>query len=130
MSVFASSFNVIIHVVVVWIILAVISTSYSYYWDLSNDWCIFRKNKLIPRFCLRIAIVLNLFLRFNWILTVNTFLLFDKVLLSFIFSCLEIIRRYIWAIFRVELEHTHNIDHFRVINDIPLLNEDREDSNV
>jgi hypothetical protein len=129
-SVFASSFNVIIHITVVWIILAVISTSYSYYWDLSNDWCIFRKNKLIPRFWLRIAIVLNLFLRFNWILTVNTFLLFDKVLLSFIFSCLEIIRRYIWALFRVELEHTHNIDHFRVINDIPLLNEDREDSSI
>ena len=128
-SVFGSSFNAIskyTYVTIIWIIIAVISTIYSYYWDLQYDWSIFRKNKLIPRFWLRFAIILNLFLRFNWILSVNTFLLFDQVLLSFFFSCLEIVRRYTWALFRVELEHTHNIDHYRVINDIPLLNNDND----
>jgi hypothetical protein len=67
--------------------------------------------------------ILNvIILRCNWILSINTFLLFDQVFLSFIFSCFEIFRRYIWAIFRLETEHTRNVEQYRAINDIPVLN--------
>lgn len=128
-AVFASSFNSINKggwALGIWIFFAAISTGYSYYWDLYKDWNIRGNDKVISKRALYVVAALNLVLRANWILTINAFLLFDQIILSFLFGCLEICRRYLWALFRVELEHSHNVENFRAIKDIPLL-EDPED---
>lgn len=125
-AVFASSLNVIktgLPTLLVYIAVAVISSCYSYTWDTVIDWGIKKNGKLIGRKKLITACIFNFFLRFNFILTINIFFLFDQLLLSFIFSCLEVIRRYIWAVFRMELEHTQNVEHYRAVVDIPLLPE-------
>lgn len=111
-----------------WIFLATISAIFSYYWDVTNDWNVYSKEKIIPRKYMKLAIVANLLLRFNWILTISTLVLFNQSMISFAFGCLEVIRRYMWAIFRMELEHTHNMENFRATKDIPLLNVDDEEN--
>ena len=132
-AVFASSFNSIMKGGVtlgIWIFFAALSTGYSYYWDLEKDWNIRGNDKIISKKIIYIVSILNLILRMNWILTINAFLLFDQIFLSFAFGCLEVIRRYMWAIFRMELEHTHNVENFRAIKDIPLLEEEDDEDNV
>lgn len=130
-AVFASSWAIIedsvIFALVTWILIATVSAIYSYYWDITNDWKASSKDKIIPRKYMRIAVVINLFLRFNWILTISTFIIFNQLFISFLLGCLEVIRRYMWALFRMELEHTHNMENFRATKDIPLLDVDDED---
>ena len=130
MTVFASAFSSIYvggWTFSIWIISATMSSAYSYFWDIFHDWDVKGNNKIIDKKYLYIFCVLNLILRLNWILTINAFLLFDQMLLSFVFGCLEIFRRYIWALFRVELEHTNNIENYRAIKDIPVLQENNEE---
>ena len=108
---------------VIWIMLGILSAAYSYYWDLANDWKVRANDKIIPKRYLTVASVINLILRFNWMLTISTFILFNQLFVACIFGCLEVGRRYMWALFRMELEHTHNVEHFRATKDIPLLEE-------
>lgn len=123
-AIFASSFNNISKkgsTLFLWISIATISALYSYIWDLKVDWNVSANNKLIKKKWLYVAVIGNFFLRFNWILAINTFLLFDLSFFAFIAGCFEVFRRSIWAIFRVELEHTHNAEHYRAVLEIPLL---------
>jgi xenotropic and polytropic retrovirus receptor 1 len=123
-TVFASSFNSIVKggfFFAIWLLLALTSTAYSYFWDIGKDWDIFADGKLIRKRFHYGAAAVNLLLRSTWILTINTFFLFDYILLSFLFGCLEVLRRYMWAVFRMELEHTQNVEQYRAIKDIPLL---------
>lgn len=124
MSVFASQLNVFTKFfssTVIWIIVALFSTVYSFFWDFEIDWKVRSKDKLLPKKVMYGTVVANLFLRLNWTLSISTFLLFDQTLLSFFFGCLEVFRRYMWALFRLELEHTQNAENYRAIKDIPLL---------
>jgi hypothetical protein len=103
-----------------WIVLGTISALYGFVWDIKYDWNVFgKKERMLSRKALYTFTVANFFLRFNWILTINAFLLFDQVLFSFLFGCLEVVRRYIWALFRMEREHMENVENYRAIKDIP-----------
>lgn len=110
--------------IAMWVMFATVSALYSYYWDVTKDWNVAATDKVIPKRFLKTAVVVNFFLRFNWILTISTFLLFNQMLISFAFGCLEVVRRYMWALFRMELEHTNNMENFRATKDIPLLEEE------
>ena len=112
---------------IIWVILATSSAIYSYIWDLRKDWSFQSNDKIFPRKMMTGAVIFNLLLRFNWILTISTFIILNQLLLSFALGCLEVLRRYIWALFRMELEHTQNMERFRAIKDIPLLQEDLQD---
>jgi len=121
---FASSWAVIngrLVTLIVWIACATLSALYSYYWDLVKDWNISHSQRIIPRKSFKVAAVVNLVLRFNWVLTISSFLIFDRLLLSFFLGCLEVVRRYVWSLFRIEVEHFGNVEHFRAVEDIPFL---------
>lgn len=40
--------------------------------------------------------------------------------ITFVLACLEIFRRAVWNIFRLENEHLNNCGKFRVCDDVPL----------
>jgi len=130
-AVYASSWAIIsnrsIVALVIWLVVATASAIFSYTWDVVNDWNITSRDKIIPRRYIRGAVVLNLLLRFNWVLTISTFIIFNQLVISFAFGCLEVVRRYMWALFRLETEHTLNMEQFRATKDIPLLETEDDD---
>lgn len=59
-------------------------------------------------------------LRFGWIVAVFTHDRQHPTLFSFLVALLEIVRRGIWAIFRVENEHCANVSQYKASRDVPL----------
>lgn len=113
----------------------VFSTMYKCYWDVVKDCGLFRFSKDVRCKGLRkdivfnpllyyLAIILNLFMRFMWVVlfavrfTSNTRL--DMQYFLFLVAFAGIFRRFIWNIFRLENEHLNNCDKFRAVLDIPL----------
>ena len=148
------------------IFFGMVSTAYSYAWDIKMDWGLlskegkhpFLRNEItFPPFIYYIACILNLFLRVAWGLklfprsfgnmTFFFFAFFFKNFLhyfyknlkkktkkkgwkyqsihapwiSLLFSDLEIFRRCMWNVFRLENEHLNNCGQFRIVNEIPPL---------
>jgi hypothetical protein len=104
-----------------WLLANLISTVYKYAWDIIRDWGLFSnirdtKNVLLRNQLLMepiwyyIAIVTNLVLRCSWLIVL---LLRSNITMgpsavewiSWLVILLELFRRFIWNIFRVELEH-------------------------
>jgi hypothetical protein len=106
---------------VMWLFANIFSTIYKYIWDVHRDWGLFTNLKDTRNMFLRhpltfepiwyyVAIVANLFLRLSWLIVL---LLrsnipmgpsaIEYITWSVIF--LELLRRSIWNVFRVELEH-------------------------
>jgi len=66
-----------------------------------------------------VAMVLNVMIRFVWIIYVPGGS-FNSQLLSVVAASLEMLRRILWNFFRVENEHIGNADQYRVTREIPL----------
>ncbi|CAG5125059.1 unnamed protein product [Candidula unifasciata] len=68
------------------------------------------------------AMAEDLVLRFLWTLTVSVAegLLYNSHILSTLFSCLEVFRRFVWNFFRLENEHLNNCGQFRAVRDISI----------
>lgn len=82
-----------------------------------------REKIIYPAYAYYLAMVTNVILRFSWVFLIspNQWLLFqDSEVLVFLLACLEIFRRFLWSIFRMENEMSNNIGEFRVTRDIPL----------
>ena len=108
--------------------MVITSTLYSYFWDIKKDWCFLEKNSKVPFLRSQLAykpvyyyiiIVLNLFLRLSWVLSisphlVSTFSLDWNGNLIFFLAVLEIFRRFLWNFIRVEKEHVNNVGKFLV----------------
>lgn len=114
-----------------WAFAIVANFTYSIYWDLHEDWGLFRKNKnhkflrmhlLYPKWTYYLAIAYNIFGRIAG--TAKLWLGFTDVIDSRHFStALEIIeatRRFVWNHFRFENEHLNNCGLFRATRDIPM----------
>lgn len=99
----------------IWIISSAISTLYSYYWDLKNDWALLEpksKNWLLrkyltfePKRLYYIVMLSNLIMRLAWTLTLSPSVsayIGSPALLTLITGSIEIIRRGIWNLLRVE----------------------------
>jgi hypothetical protein len=124
------------------IVCAVSSAIFSGTWDILMDWSLFedwkfRKTRIYPNWystylTSRVyipAIILNILLRFSWVLLISPdqWLETDQFQgLIFGLAVLEMIRRFIWALFRVENEMVNNIGQFRVVREIPLPLEEDE----
>ena len=70
-----------------------------------------RDTLFFPHLVYYIAMPLNFILRFAWVVTISSNLFglsFDQTFFVLFMSSLEIIRRGIWNIFRIENEHTSN----------------------
>ncbi|CAH2059254.1 unnamed protein product, partial [Iphiclides podalirius] len=126
-----------------WFACQLVSSLYTYTWDVKMDWGLFScgpsaENKFLreeivysPGFYY-FAIVEDFVLRFIW--TVSFFLTENKLVsgetMVSILSPLEVFRRFIWNFFRLENEHLNNCGKFRAVRDIsvaPLDSSDQAD---
>lgn len=118
---------------ILWVVSAIFSTFYSYYWDLKMDWG-FLQPKSKYRFLRTqlsypkiywyyLAIIFNLILRFSWTLSLSIGIIEDfrrKEMVIFVVGFLEMFRRAIWNFFRVEKEHVNNCGIFRAVEEYKL----------
>lgn len=98
-----------------WIFSALLTTLYSYFWDIKMDWNMFetlrnKKNRYSRHFYY-ICAILNFILRFAWVMTichgVNDYICTRMEVFKFFIYFAEIFRRYIWAYLRMEKEHIY-----------------------
>lgn len=116
----------------VWFITSLFSTCFSFVWDVKCDFGFLQKGKNYPlrdKLCYNskvlyyIAVILNFFLRFLWLVTLSPEVinsLFRPETLSIILFSLEIFRRGMWNCLRVETKHLEISKEFRVTNDVEL----------
>eukprot|EP00051_Salpingoeca_urceolata_P019045 m.272962 g.272962 ORF g.272962 m.272962 type:complete len:757 (-) comp19335_c0_seq7:294-2564(-) len=117
---------------ILWIIAAVVNMTYSFSWDVLRDWGLFRRgakhrflrNKIEydPRWYY-FAIVADFLFRCSWTLSLSIGF-FDTTFLSdwlvLVLAVVEIFRRCMWNVFRLENEHSNNCGRFRATREIPL----------
>lgn len=116
-----------------WIFFAIISTLYSYFWDLKMDWgfLTFKGKHPLLRKELSfenksfyyLAMSANLILRFAWTLSISPDIVARVIrpeIFTFIICFLEMLRRCIWNFFRVEKEHIQNCGAFKAVENIVL----------
>jgi xenotropic and polytropic retrovirus receptor 1 len=99
-------------------ILAAFSTVFCTAWDILIDWGIVRDKMMYPRLVYGAAVLLNIGCRLAWL--VSQFRCMNGFLLAFI----EISRRFVWTVFRVECEHLNNCSEFRSKQSILLTSRD------
>ncbi|ELP89577.1 xenotropic and polytropic murine leukemia virus receptor xpr1, putative [Entamoeba invadens IP1] len=114
--------------------LNTINSLYSGSWDILMDWGLMqksynflRKKTMYPKIVYPFAIVFDITLRFAWVLNLVVIYCnwFDnqivvKESISVLLAIIEVVRRGVWNIFRVEFEMTNNMDKFRATKEIPL----------
>jgi hypothetical protein len=122
---------------VVFVALFVTATMYSFVWDVAVDWGLGRRTHgfLRKRLMYRVrwpyfaAIAVDLALRFVWTLTLvpinaqdgSQANLAQLPWLKNAVGPIEIVRRSMWLMLRLECEHLHNTFRFRDLNHVPLL---------
>jgi len=95
----------------------------SFLWDTFIDWAILRNRYMFPPVFYLIAILINFLIRFMWVfrillgLLVGTDSMGDHPALLSVF---EIVRRSIWTLIRVEVEHLNNCDELKFKKTINL----------
>ena len=115
-----------------WFIFTFISSCYSFAWDIKMDFGLLQNGKNYPlrdklyykkKWIYYIVSILDFFLRFLWLITlspevINEFIRPES--LSIILSSLEIFRRGMWNLIRVEYKHLEISKEFKVTNDVEL----------
>ncbi|KAE9535948.1 hypothetical protein AGLY_007849 [Aphis glycines] len=124
-----------------WVICSVISSIYTYTWDVKMDWGLFNNNSGEYTFLREeivydntgyyyFAIIEDLVIRLLWvpqyILTSNGIL--STEMANSLVSPLEVFRRFVWNFFRLENEHLNNCGKFRAVRDISIAPIDFSDS--
>jgi hypothetical protein len=123
-----------------WVLSAVVSTSYTFSWDILMDWSLFPN---IPQRCCRkkaltlreeriyaykfyyvLALVEDFLFRILWIFNLSVgnhvLRLVSNDIIATVAGVLEIVRRFVWNFFRVENEHVTNVGQFRAVRDLSL----------
>ena len=116
----------------VWFVFTFISSCYSFVWDIKMDFGFFQKGKNYPlrdklyykrKWIYYIISFLDFFLRFLWLITISPEVINEFIRpesLSIILSSLEILRRGMWNLIRVEYKHFEISKEFKVTNDVEL----------
>lgn len=118
---------------VVWILCAIGSSAYSFWWDVQRDWGLAHPKDRSHHFLLRDrliygrpllyywAILSDAVLRLGWTLTISPefYSRYDPKLFQSVLSSIEIYRRGQWNIFRLENEQLNNVGLFRATNYVP-----------
>lgn len=124
----------------IFIAMNLISTIYSYSWDLYMDWGLLRSKKqgtfmlrpkiLLPASFYYYAIVSNLILRFGWVAALYASAMpvwVNNYQVLIITLCVaEGFRRAQWSIIRLENEQTNNFEKYRTFLEIPAVKDDEE----
>ncbi|XP_023221206.1 xenotropic and polytropic retrovirus receptor 1-like [Centruroides sculpturatus] len=123
-----------------WIIFALISSCYTYVWDIKMDWGLFEcfsgDNKFLREEIVYsspgyyyFAVIEDFVLRFGWTLSVSLTemgVIHTDLMVS-ILAPLEVFRRFVWNFFRLENEHLNNCGKFRAVRDISVAPIDSND---
>ncbi|KNC78482.1 hypothetical protein, variant, partial [Sphaeroforma arctica JP610] len=111
-----------------WILASVVNTMYTYYWDLVWDWGLFdrtspnyplRARMMLPRPLYYMWILIDLILRCVWSVQLSNLLRLNSADKIILFELLEIIRRALWNIVRVEYECIKTDLHHDKNGDLP-----------
>ncbi|KAL0477235.1 hypothetical protein AKO1_005850 [Acrasis kona] len=109
------------HYKTMWLLANITSLVYKFIWDIYKDWSLFTNTKETKNTLLRnillfdpiwyyVAIVCNLLLRCSWliVLLIRSYVEMGTTAVEYITWCVvffELFRRFVWNIFRVEVEH-------------------------
>ena len=115
---------------IAWIVISIISTLYMYFWDIIIEWG-FLSNKYLLRdsrvfrntWLYYAAMIINLGLRYAWTITISSSLFTSNVNKSVITTTtavLEVFRRTVWNIFKVELDHLRLVGTFNSMTEDTL----------
>ncbi|CAD8116160.1 unnamed protein product [Paramecium sonneborni] len=118
---------------IMWIISFCLLACNAYFWDIKKDWGLFQINSkhrylrnqiaFKPIFYY-IGIILEFFLRFAWILSISpnmaSIIHVWSPLFSLLMAILELCRRTVWNIFRIENVHIQNMGDFKAVYPIQL----------
>ena len=108
--------------------MAVITTVYALYWDLHIDWGLFHRmsnanHRRFPQWVYVSAIATNSIFRAAWaVIFFPRAFGIDKELLhyvSLILAMVEVLRRALWNVLRIENEALNNSGGFRLVKDLP-----------
>lgn len=109
-----------------WLLAIVVSTCYTFTWDLKRDWGLgdmkhkfLRSQTLYPLPMYYFAIGTNLIMRLMWTLTISPEsigIVLDDRIFTTILGAVEIMRRAQWNLFRLENEQLNNVGKFRAVN--------------
>ncbi|KAF7684039.1 Phosphate transporter PHO1 like protein 7 [Astathelohania contejeani] len=91
------------------IVIGIINSTYSSAWDIIVDYAIDRQERIFPYPVYYILPLYNIFGRFAWTLCY----FFNNI--PHQLAVIEIIRRYFWALMRIEVEHLNNQDKLKEI---------------
>ncbi|KAF9764711.1 Xenotropic and polytropic retrovirus receptor 1 like protein [Nosema granulosis] len=94
-----------------------LASSFCLFWDFVFDWSLYRRRKVFPAYFYYFAVLYNTIARYLWILK------FYITIDSYVLIIIEIFRRFIWTLFRVENEHINNCRGGRSKIDILFSNE-------
>ena len=126
------------------IFMTFVSLVYSYLWDIIMDWGLFNSTSK-ETFALRpvitysrpfyyYAIVINLILRCTFAITmfinVNNYAWLTSIGYGTLIGVLELYRRWVWSLLRIENEQVNNLERYRHVLDIPEINDYIEDRKV
>ncbi|TPX47847.1 hypothetical protein SeMB42_g03188 [Synchytrium endobioticum] len=116
-----------------WIFFSICASLYATAWDIFWDWGLGRNSPDQKHPFLRtelsypfvwlyyLAMPLDLVLRFGWAITLSpSFWVREFPALGFILAVVELGRRTLWNLFRMENEHLGNVGKFRAFIDMPL----------
>ena len=105
----------------IWIGIAIASTCYSTLWDIFIDWGLYRgRVRILPRRVYVWVTIVDVILRFAWFTMLNTSILVSTITWGLFLGLLEVSRRTMWALLRIENEHANNIENYRAFYQIPL----------
>jgi xenotropic and polytropic retrovirus receptor 1 len=119
---------------VAYVLIASIGTAYSFIWDVKKDWGLANpraKNRMLRDELMygspalyHAIIAVNLVLRVSWVMTIapHSFGLdgFPKEALYTTLAGVEIFRRGVWNLLRLENEQLNNCGQYRAVVNVPL----------
>lgn len=115
----------------IFITFAAVNGIYCSFWDVTLDFSLgnawskhpFLRDQLAYKkvWVYYVAMVLDVLLRQQWIFyAIFTRDVQHSTIVSFFVGLIEVLRRGMWSLFRVENEHCNNVGKFRASRDIPL----------
>jgi hypothetical protein len=99
-----------------WFYVSIVATLYSLYWDVIMDWGLghlraehpfLRSSDTLyfPPYVYYVAIVLDAFFRLGWAIYISPGNMVLQQHFILLLGCVELVRRFLWSIFRVEWEY-------------------------
>eukprot|EP01122_Echinamoeba_exundans_P013346 TRINITY_DN581_c0_g1_i1.p1 TRINITY_DN581_c0_g1~~TRINITY_DN581_c0_g1_i1.p1 ORF type:complete len:942 (+),score=153.67 TRINITY_DN581_c0_g1_i1:915-3740(+) len=118
---------------VIWFLCVFAGTVYSFVWDVIKDWSLgsisnvrhkfLRSELLYPTAWYYTALIMNLGMRLMWTLTISPEAVRGTLhpdLFAYVLALVEMTRRAVWNMFRLENEQLNNCGKFRAIKEVPL----------